>query len=334
MKDKKRNQSTLVTIGVSVLLIVGVCVALILYFRGLQEGDSAYTPLVQTEETGSALSVTEEKNISADGTEGDSVQLMNQELPTEDGGNAEPVQAEDLATAKRERIANMEKAEVAELVREFSAEEQTFCLIKKKEGIDPDSAGVTVTAEEAATTALRAWKEMFPENKWEGPFRIELVYTEANSLYGDAPAESKLLWWIDTVIPQNKENPSKDVSMAIVNPESGEVIVLTCPRNDNAGSTAKNVLPNDTYFSLMDFLMLSDDNTWITQGTKLIRKYQLGDTVNGMIAFDEEKELYITHYGDVLADFYVGKGADAQKIKIIMDLYTKELCGYVFYDRF
>lgn len=334
MKDKKKNRATLVTLGVSLLLIVGVCVVLILYFRGLQTGDSDYTLLVQTKEAESTQSMAEEKDVPLDDAEDESTQLFNPEITDEDEADVEPVQTEDLAMAKRDRIAKLEQSETLKVIREFTVNEQAFCQVEMMEGTQPDPAEVSVTAEAAAEAALKAWQEMVPDNQWEGPFQIRLAYMEANSLYGDAPTEQMALWIVDTIIPQNTNNPSNDISQAIVNPESGEIISLTCPRNDNAASTVKDVLPNEVYFSLMDFLMLSDDNTWITQGTKLIRKYELGDTVNGMIVFDEEKGIYITHYGDVLADFYVGKGADAQKIKIIMDLYTKELIGYTFYDRF
>lgn len=333
MNDKKTNRSTWVTLGVSLLLIAGVCAALVLYFRGLQEGDPSYTVLEKVEAAESEQSVSEDSDIPMDASEDKASVPMNDQIQSENEVDAEPVQTENLAVAKAEQITNLEKMESGKILREFTTEEQTFYLMEIGEGDHPDPTGVSVTAEEAAETSLKAWKEMFPENEWEGPFRIQLAQVLPNQLYGDAPSEPMSLWMVDTILSCNSGNPTQ-VSMAIVNPESGEVIMLNCPREDNSASTVKTISPNEPYFSLQDFLFLSDDYTWITQGNKLIRTNKLGDTVNGTIVFDEEKGIDISMYGVVQADYYVGKGADAQKIKVTMDLYTKQLTGYLFYDRF
>lgn len=53
-----------------------------------------------------------------------------------------------------------------------------------------------------------------------------------------------------------------------------------------------------------------------------------------MIKFDEEKGISISVYGNVSADYYIGKGADARKIRLSMDLYTKKLTGCMYYNHF
>lgn len=224
-RDKKTNRSGAITLLLSVLLIAGISAVMVLYLRGLQEGDSGYTPVEPMQEAES----TSDAEVPVDGT-------VDETLPEATGVQEQQANdtevgaifAENLAAAKEDRIALQEELEPGKVIREFTVDNQKFYLVKNG-ATNPEEA--TVSAEDAAAIALESWKEMFPENEWEGPFRIQLSYMQANFLYGEMPAQAMNLWFVDTIIPLKANNTN--ISMAIIHPESRSAF-RDMPTEDNA----------------------------------------------------------------------------------------------------
>lgn len=287
---KKTNAVTAIWAAVLVILAI---LLLVFMFQRVKDSDKNYAPISEP----------------------------GQDISTEETDSAGWYSYADTQSAKPAKE-DLEKEEPAESVngtvdREFCVDGHTFCLMEKS--LEPGEEDIS--AEEAAQAGYEALREYFPEENWESPFHVKLELSRNSPLIYDV-TDSRLTVWLIWY-----KNP--DSACTAVNPRTGEVIFVYCPKGEPYLTRDDFVSP---VLSLHDFYYLSDDSTWRTNGLKLIRQYGLnGDAA--LVQFDEKAGIRHENSGSVYADYSFGSGDDERKVRIVMDLLTQEFIGAVFYEK-
>lgn len=204
--------------------------------------------------------------------------------------------------------------------REFTVNEQIFYMIK-------DSAAPQegdISAEQAAMIGLEAAAKYFPEESGNYPYHIKLAYSPDAPLLHYLPKSTDTVWLIVMHDPEKSPN----YNLICIHPKTEKIIYIYCPKGKPYHARDDFQSPS---LSLEDFYYLSDDSRWLTKGLKLIREYDLNEE-EFIINFDEESGIRYTRAGEVIAEYYLGNGDNAKKIKIFIDLLTQDLAGFLLYD--
>lgn len=196
----------------------------------------------------------------------------------------------------------------------------------------PDLKG----AEEMAQLAHDTFAKSYPEEDWGGEYVLFLAPVGSIPYLDGAVSDDELsyVWYVvkgkgDFMYTNVTTLTSTPLSAptAMINPVTGKAIAVTCPKKDWLYSMGYNT----PWMSLHDFLNYINDATWIRIGSKYIQERLLGEEKTEVRA-DPDTEISFGLDGTAQVVFLVGKGKDVSKIRITIDLYTKECVGYILYD--